>query len=256
MRSAADKAAAHLMAGLSKPKNIEHKGPVDLVTEYDRQAEKIIKDHLQNLYPDIGMLAEESGLGSKKEGDQTTWIVDPLDGTTNFSHGHPVFAVSIGLEDNGRPVAGVIAIPMLRLTLWARIGGGAFCNGEPIRVTDTSRLGNSLVATGFPYDRRTSEDNNTRECTAFIKRCQGIRRCGAAAVDLAFVARGVYDGFFEPKLHAWDLAAGAVIVEEAGGRVTNYDGSPLDIYKGWIVASNGDIHQQMLDVLSDVRKKM
>ena len=256
MRLAADRAASHLIDGLNKPKHIEHKGPVDLVTEYDREAEVRITDHLRKRFPDIGMLAEESEPRVEKDPGKPRWIVDPLDGTTNYSHNHPLFAVSIGLEDDGKPVAGVIAIPMLKTTLWARVGGGAFCNGQPIRVSDTNRLRNSLIAAGFPYDRHTSEDDNTREFIAFVKRAQGVRRCGAAAMDLALVAQGVYDGFFEPRLHPWDLAAGVVIVEEAGGRITDYEGKPLDIYQGWIVASNGCIHQQMLEVISDVRKTL
>ena len=242
-----------LLEGLNKPKEIVHKGQVDLVTQYDRAAEKLICETLSSSFPDIGILAEEGGQKGNIDGS-AMWIVDPLDGTTNFSAGHPVFAVSIGLQDEGSQVLGVIGMPALGMTVWARAGGGAFCNGEPISVTQTRDLDKSLVATGFPYDRRTVDDDNTREYRAFMKSALGVRRCGAAAVDMAFVARGVYDGFWEPRLQPWDLAAGTAIIREARGRVTDYSGEDLDVHQGWVVASNGMIHSSMLAVIERTRK--
>jgi myo-inositol-1(or 4)-monophosphatase len=254
-RQIADEAGMFLLEGLGRDKKIEYKGEVDLVTQYDRMAEDLIKERLSSRFPEIDILAEESA-GDQVSKASTCWIVDPLDGTTNFSHGHPVFAVSIGLQNMGQPVLGVVNMPALNLSVWAREGGGAFCNGEPCHVSSQSSLGNSLVATGFPYDRRSVEDDNTREYKGFIKSAQGVRRCGAAAVDLAFVARGVYDGFFEPRLKPWDLAAGIVLVQEAGGRVTDYDGNPLDIFRGWVVASNNLIHQPLLEVIQIARESL
>ncbi len=255
MRDAADEAGALLLEGLNRPKQIEYKGVVDLVTEYDTRAEELITRKLADQFPRIAILAEESSLNTDSEAT-SRFIVDPLDGTTNFSHGHPVFAVSIGLEDDGDLVAGVVNMPALGLEVWARSGGGAWWNGERISVSENRDLGHCLVATGFPYDRRSARDDNTREFNTFIKHTQGVRRCGAAAVDLAFVARGVYDGFWEPKLYAWDLAAGIVLITEAGGKVTDYAGGPVDLHKGWIVASNGAIHDQLRSVIDKARKTL
>ncbi|MCP4674948.1 MAG: inositol monophosphatase [Deltaproteobacteria bacterium] len=177
MRMAADEAGALLLEGLNRPKHIEYKGVVDLVTEYDTRAEELITRKLADQFPKISILAEESSLDNDSEA-VTRFIVDPLDGTTNFSHGQPIFAVSIGLEDDGDLVAGVVNMPALGLEAWARSGGGALCNGERIRVSENHDLGHCLVATGFPYDRRTAQDDNTREFNTFIKHTQGVRRCG------------------------------------------------------------------------------
>lgn len=250
-RDAASEAGAMLLEGLMGPKRIEHKGEVDLVTEHDRRAEELILSRLTQRFPGFGVLAEEGG--GRGSSSNTRWIVDPLDGTTNFAHGHPVFAISIGLEHEGALVAGAIAVPALGLVLWAREGGGAFANGMPTRVSERTDLGTALVATGFPYDRRTAKDDNLSEHRAFVKRAQGVRRMGAAAADLALVARGVYDGFWEPRLHPWDIAAGIVIVREAGGRVTDYEGGPPDLTECSIVATNGRVHDEMLAVIRSAR---
>jgi myo-inositol-1(or 4)-monophosphatase len=164
-----------------------------------------------------------------------------------------MFAVFIGLEQAGRPVLGVIEMPALRRRVWGARGVGAFEDGAPLRVSTTALLDEALLATGFPYDRRTAADDNTREHVAFMKRSQGVRRCGAAAIDMALVARGTYDGFWEPRLKPWDLSAGTIIIEEAGGLVTGYDGEPLDTRRAWVVAGNPAIHPQMLSLLSKVR---
>lgn len=243
--------AGHLLlTGLKGPKKISYKGVVDLVTDYDTRAEDLIRETLTRRFPEFGFFAEESADIANHE-KETSWVVDPLDGTTNFAHGHPLFAVSIGLRERGQACcAGTIFIPCLNACYSARRGGGAFRNDQPISVSEVGDLHAALVATGFPYDRRDSEDDNTREHRAFIKHTQGVRRCGAAAVDLAFVAEGVLDGFWEPKLAPWDIAAGTVLVREAGGMVTDYGGEDIDIDKGWIVASNGRLHTEMLRVIS------
>jgi myo-inositol-1(or 4)-monophosphatase len=251
----AEEAGALLLAGLGKVNDVAHKGEVDLVTEYDRRSEELIVDRLLSRFPGFAVRAEESGAHGAATAE-ATWLVDPLDGTTNFSRGHPVFAVSLGLEHRKELVAGVVAAPALGFTVSARRGGGAFSDGVPIRVSRARALGEAFMATGFPYDRRTAVDDNTREYVAFIKHTLGLRRCGAAAVDLALVARGVYDGYFEPRLHPWDVAAGAVVVAEAGGRVTDYDGAPLDPERGWIAASNGAIHDEMLALIRRARSTL
>jgi myo-inositol-1(or 4)-monophosphatase len=248
----ADEVGALLRGGLDGPKTIDHKGEVDLVTDFDRRAQDLIAGRLSQRFPEFALIAEE-GEERAAEEPATTWIVDPLDGTTNFSHGHPLFAVSIGLEHHGELVAGVIDAPALRSRFWARAGGGAFRDGKPVRVSATADLDQALLATGFPYDRRTARDDNTREFVGLMKRAQGIRRGGAAAIDLALTACGVYDAFWEPRLHAWDLAAGVVIVREAGGKVSGYDGEPVDIRSGWIAASNGLIHDAVLETIRVAR---
>jgi myo-inositol-1(or 4)-monophosphatase len=177
------------------------------------------------------------------------WVVDPLDGTTNYTHGFPFFSVSIGLEISGEVMLGIVYDPVRDELFVARKDSGAFCNDEPLRVSGTESLDAGLLATGFPYDIRTSEQNNLKDFCAFALRCQGIRRTGSAALDLCYVAAGRIDGFWESKLNPWDCAAGALLVSEAGGLVTDYSGGPASIYKAEIVASNRRIHQQMLSVL-------
>jgi myo-inositol-1(or 4)-monophosphatase len=254
-RRIAAEAAALLLAGLGKVSAVAYKADVDLVTEYDRRAEDLIVARLRSRFPRFAVRAEESGVHGDAAAE-TIWLVDPLDGTTNFSRGHPVFAVSLGVEHRNELVAGVVTAPALGFSVWARRGGGAFADGAPARVSATARLDAAFVATGFPYDRRTAIDDNTREHVAFVKRALGVRRCGAASIDLAFVARGVYDGFFEPRLRPWDVAAGAVLVAEAGGRVTDYEGAPMDPARGWIAASNGLIHDEMLALVREARSTL
>lgn len=248
----ADEAGSMLLEGLDRPKIVNHKGEVDLVTEYDRRAQELIVRRLQERFGGFALLAEEEGAIGDAE-SRSTWIVDPLDGTTNFAHGHPLFAISIGLEHEGQLAVGMVDMPALGSRVWARRGGGAFRDGRPIRVSAVDDLDAALLATGFPYDRRTANDDNTRELKALMKLAQGVRRGGAAAIDLALVACGVYDGFWEPKLHAWDLAAGVLIVREAGGRATDYAGAAVDIRAGWIVATNGSIHDKVIEAITAAR---
>jgi myo-inositol-1(or 4)-monophosphatase len=227
--------------------SVEHKGAINLVTEVDIAAEEMIVTRIREMFPGHSILAEEKN--SETRGGTCTWVIDPLDGTTNYAHGFPFFSVSIGLEISGDVVLGIVYDPVRDELFTARKNSGAFCNDEPLHVSQTGSLDAGLLATGFPYDIRTSEQNNLENFCAFALRCQGIRRTGSAAIDLCYVAAGRLDGFWESKLNPWDCAAGYLIVSEAGGFVTDYGGGPPSIYKPEAVASNGRIHQQMLDVL-------
>jgi myo-inositol-1(or 4)-monophosphatase len=229
---------------LWQPVRIENKGTIDLVTEVDKASEALLVGGLQASFPEHDFLAEENDYGSR--GASHKWIIDPLDGTTNFAHGFPWFAVSIALEIEGEICLGIVYHPMMDELFSAVKGCGAQLNGRPLRVTACNRLQNSLLATGFPYDSASDPENNFRQFAAFQKSCRGIRRAGAAALDLAYVAAGRFDGFWECKLKPWDVAAGQLLVREAGGRVTGYDGSCYSVYNHRIVASNGIIHDEML----------
>jgi myo-inositol-1(or 4)-monophosphatase len=249
--TAAREAGAYLSSRFRGDLLIEKKGEIDLVTDADRESEQIIKDIILNKYPDHRILAEESGK-SVRESDYF-WLVDPLDGTTNYSHGFPIYCVSIALLEKGEIIAGCIYNPVLDEIFKAEKGKGAFLNGRSIGISKTVELGDSLLATGFPYDIRQSNDDNIREFTAFAKSARAVRRAGSAALDLAYVACGRFDGFWEFKLAPWDLAAGILMVTEAGGEVTAFDGGRYDIFRGEAIASNGRIHAQMLMILGGVR---
>jgi len=241
-----------ILGSYRSPEGIIKKGEVDLVTSADLAAEKLIRRRLTALFPELVVLGEEGGEQGNRTGARGRWHVDPLDGTTNFAHGHPFFAVSIALELEGELVVGVVHAPAIGLTYGASKGSGATRNGSPISVSTTESLDDSLCASGFPYDRRRTEDDNTREWTAVMKRCQGVRRCGAAALDLALVAEGTYDGFWEKRLNSWDMAAGIVLIREAGGLVTGLDGSDVPPWPPMIVASNGIVHDELRDVVASV----
>ena len=248
---AAKKAGSFLKDGIGNAKNLEFKGAIDIVTEMDLGAEEIVVATIKERFPEDAILAEESGLEEGKgRGVDGLWIIDPLDGTTNYAHGFPVFNVSIAFERAGEVIVGVVYDPMRGELFTAVKGEGAYLNGKKLSVSATSELDKSLLATGFPYDIRTSRRNNLNNFSNLAVRVQAIRRAGAAALDLAYVACGRFDGFWELKLKPWDLGAGALIVEEAGGRVTGFDGSPLSIYDGDIVVSNGIIHGEILEVLA------
>jgi myo-inositol-1(or 4)-monophosphatase len=220
----------------------------DLVTEIDIAAEKAIFDRVRSTYPDHGTYGEESGGGSPlKEG--FVWVVDPVDGTTNFSHRFPFVAVSIGLLYNGVPVVGVVYNPILKEIFTAIKGGGTLFQGKQVHVSTIQHLPRSLLATGFAYDRRETNDNNYREFCHMTQVSQGVRRAGSAALDLAGVAVGRFDGYWERGLKPWDIAAGILLVEEAGGKITSYEGGPLVLESGRILASNGLIHDQMIKEL-------
>jgi len=225
---------------------------VDLVTETDAASERVILARLQAAFPDDELVLEETGRHPGT--NDRRWYVDPVDGTTNFAHGFPHFAVNLALEVAGEIVVGV-TYDVTRDDLYAaRRGCGATVNDHPIRVSDSDALERSLLATGFPYDRRTAEDNNTAEWTAFVRLARGNRRVGAAALDLAYVARGWLDGYWEMRLNPWDVAPGALLVEEAGGRTSNYDGAPFEHLGASYVATNGHIHDEVVAVLRRVRR--
>jgi len=229
---------------------IEMKGDKDLVTEVDKESERLIVAHLHSRFPDHDIVAEEGDY--PQGGSPCRWIIDPVDGTTNYAHGYPWFCSSIGLELSGELVAGVIFNPVYDELFTATKGGGAYLNGNRLSVSASAPLKNSLLGTGFPYDCATDPDNNFANFIAFQKRARGIRRAGAAALDLAYVAAGRLDGFWELKLKAWDVAAGVLLVREAGGMVTSFDGSPYDLFAGEFVASNGLIHEEMVAMLASV----
>ena len=229
---------------------VKCKGEVDLVTKADENAEQTIKEVLQENVPDYGMLAEESG-SFEGEGD-SRWIVDPLDGTTNYAHGLPVFCTSIALEKDSEVILGVVHDPMANETYTAERGSGATLNGEPIAVSNTDELIRALLATGFPYDR---EDMPTalELFGQFAMRTQSMRSLGSAALDLCYVATGRLDGYYERGIKAWDIAAGVLILREAGGKVSDYRGDDLDLERGEAVASNGPLHPDLVGVTSEYR---
>jgi myo-inositol-1(or 4)-monophosphatase len=230
---------------------IQEKRPGDLVTDADRQAEAEILTILQRHFPQDGILTEESGIQGSRSSD-VLWVIDPLDGTTNFAHRFPCFAVSIGLLVEGEPTVGVIYNPMTDELFRGLRSQGSTCNRDPIQVSATASLQQSLLVTGFAYDRRQVKDNNYAEFVHFTHITQGVRRTGSAAIDLAYVACGRFDAYWERGLSPWDLAAGVVIVQEAGGLVTAYDGEKLDLFSGRILASNGWIHPLMTQELRRV----
>ncbi len=231
---------------------VMRKGDIDLVTESDLAAERLIVERIRSYHPRHQILTEEAGAVETREtatGDYK-WIIDPLDGTTNYAHGYPCFCVSIALEHEGRVMVGVVYDPLRDELFAAERGAGATLNGRRIRVSEVEALNDALLGTGFPYDVRERGDF-ARHFTNFIMRAQSVRRDGSAALDLAYVACGRFDGFWEEGLRPWDVAAGSLIVTEAGGRVSRYDDSPLDIYRAPIAASNGLVHDAMLRVLVD-----
>ena len=247
---AARAAGQLLRRELRAVRTIAFKGtPTNLVTEMDARAEALVIERLRQHFPDDAILAEESGARAGRSGRR--WIIDPLDGTTNYAHGLPIFAVSIGLEAAGQLVLGVVYDPNHDELFVAERGDGAVLNGVPLAVSTTATLDAALLTTGFPYDVRENPRNNLAEYAAFSLRARGVRRMGSAVIYLAYLAAGRIDGYWELRLGAWDVAAGALLVEEAGGRITDLDGGPLDLAKPAVVASNGLIHDQMLAVLRD-----
>jgi len=233
------------------PFRISYKGELNLVTEADLASEKRILQILKRRFPDASILGEESG-ESPGESAATSrrFVVDPLDGTTNFAHGYPVFAVSIAYEDEGLTRAGVVYDPIRRELFTAARGRGAFLNGRRLGVSRTATLGQALLVTGFPYDLKDDLAGNLRLFQRFMGLSRAIRRDGSAALDLCYVAAGRYDGFWEEKLGPWDTAAGALIVEEAGGVLTGFSGEPFHYSNKAVLATNGRLHDAMLEVLA------
>lgn len=244
---AADAAGEVLMKHFGSA-TIEFKGVVDLVTNADREAERTIISLITESYPDHAIVAEESGTADT--GHSVRWYIDPIDGTTNYAHGLPIFAVSIGVEVNGQMEAGVVYNPAFDEKYVAVRGRGTTLNGKPLGVSHTEELDRSLLVTGFPYTVRETHLNNLDHFERFILQSQAVRRLGSAALDLAFVARGSFDGYWEVEVKPWDVAAGWLLVEEAGGSVTNMRGQPFTMDAGNILASNGRIHHEMLDVMA------
>jgi myo-inositol-1(or 4)-monophosphatase len=239
-----------LLEKFGKKINVSMKGDINLVTEADLASEKLIIDRIRSHYPQHSILAEESGEAVIIGGtNKWKWIVDPLDGTTNFAHGYPCFCVTLALENEGQIVIGVTYDPTRDELFSAEKGQGASLNNKPIRVSAAQKLADSLIVTGFPYDFKQRE-NFARHLTTFLLQSRGVRRDGSAAIDMAYVACGRFDGFWEEGLNPWDVAAGLLLIEEAGGRVSYYDNSPFSIYTPPICASNGTIHDEMIAVLA------
>lgn len=245
--TAAKDAGGLLLEGLSKSREVSQKsGPTDLVTQYDHAAQDLIADRVEENFPEHSILAEEE---YSVEGDSTKWIVDPLDGTTNYIYNYPLFCVSIAVEKDGTLEVGVVHVPVINETFTAKRNEGAWLNGEQLTVSNTADFSKSLLSTGFPYD----PDKVPAAIDTFsrlVRESRGIRRDGAAAMDLSFVAAGRFDGFWELGLSPWDVAAGILIVGEAGGEVTDFSGEEYDLYDSeGIVATNGEIHGELLQKL-------
>ena len=250
---AARQAGAILKKHFGKQKEISYKGRIDLVTNVDLASDKIIIDLISSRYPEHDIITEESDI--ELRGSAYRWIIDPIDGTVNYAHDLQFFAVSIGLEINGELEIGVVYNPILEEFFSARKGQGAFLNDVPISVSETDELEKSFLATGFPYDIREDPYNNLAHYNHIIMKAQGLRRIGSAALDLCYCAMGRFDGFWEIKLFPWDTAAGALIVTEAGGIVTNLNGGTLSIYEKEIVATNGRIHEQLVREIQVVERE-
>jgi len=248
---AARQAGGLLEDNWQKAKTIEIKTDiVDLVTNVDKASDALITGILRSRFPDHQIIAEESAVSGKPS--VYRWYIDPIDGTTNFAHSFPHFAVSIGLMHESRMIVGVVFDPIKDELFCATRGNGATLNNHPIHVSPTPTLDQSLVLTGFPYDRRKRSEYYLRFYQAFMTRTQGVRRVGSASLDLCYVACGRADAFWEWRLHPWDTAAGSLIVEEAGGRMSSFTGQPFDITGEQTLASNGLLHQETLDVLREV----
>ncbi len=250
---AANAAGAIIRENWQHPKTIDYKGAIDLVTSVDRECERQIVDVIRRNFPDHSILAEEE---TDVDGAQNhyRWIIDPLDGTTNFVHSYPQFSVSIALEQNGRVIVGLVYDPLRNECFKAALGQGATLDSSPIRTSIANELDKSLLATGFPYDHRDFADFYLSYFKAFMIRCQGIRRGGSAALDLCYVACGRLDGFWELKLRPWDIAAASLIVTEAGGKLSDFFGQSFSIRGQETLATNGLIHDEMVRVASAIAK--
>jgi len=250
--------AALLIDGMRESKTLETKSSaIDLVTPYDREAEALIIERLRAAFPDHDYIAEEGEYGAIAEGGYV-WYIDPIDGTNNFAHGIPFFAISLALYRGREPLFGLVHDPLRDEIFYAIVGRGAYLvtqneRRQRLAVSRAESLLQCLLASGFPYDRHTSQLDNVAQFAAFLKRAQGVRRMGAAALDLAYVAAGRLDGYWEYKLSSWDVAAGVLLVQEAGGRVTDLEGQPFQLTRApELVASNGRVHEQMLGILAGV----
>jgi myo-inositol-1(or 4)-monophosphatase len=246
---AALEAGKYLKQSIGNIKNVETKlgQETNLVTEIDKKSEALIIEMIRKKYPDHDFLAEESGSHDQKS--EYRWIIDPLDGTLNFTHGVPLYSVSIAVERRGEIIAGVVYEPNLGELFTAEKGKGALLNQKPIRVSKVDRLIESMLVTGFPYTIRDNPDNAVQHFVNMLMKAQGIRRLGSAAVDLAYVACGRFEGFWEVSLNPWDMAAGVLLVQEAGGRFTDFHGSESSVYRKQVLATNGLIHEPLVEIL-------
>jgi myo-inositol-1(or 4)-monophosphatase len=234
---------------------IDKKGEIDLVTEVDLECERMCRAVIAERFPEHDILAEElsSGPGEAAR-SRFRWVYDPLDGTTNYAHGLPIFCSSLALEIDGQAVAGAVYDPTRRELFTAATGQGAYLNGAPLKVSDTTRLLDALLVTGFPYDVHNRAPDLVGLFTEFLSRARAVRRLGSAALDLCYVAAGRFEAFWEQHLKPWDVSAGALIVAEAGGRVTGMDGTAFNPVAAHLVASNGHLHEQMLEIVRDYRR--
>ena len=240
-----EKASSLILKNLNRIQKISYKkGDFNLVTNVDEEVEALIIKNIVSKYPNHSIIAEESGI--QKKDSLYQWFIDPIDGTTNFAHGYPCFCISIGFVKDGILEFGLVKNPLTNELYTARRNKGAKLNGKSISVSKIKHLKDSLLVTGFPYDRRTSKMNNFKNFCKLTLVTQGVRRDGAAALDLCYVASGKVDGFWELKLSSWDVAAGALIVKEAGGKVTNFKGNKFDVFSNKIVATNGLIHGELI----------
>lgn len=242
------------LAGRESGFSISKKGTRDLVTEVDLECERMCRAVIAERFPDHAVLAEELGGDDTDRGStRHRWIFDPLDGTTNYAHGLPIFCASLGLEIDGRVDVAAIYDPSRRELFTAERGEGAYLNGAALTVSGTDALIDALLVTGFPYDVHARAADLVELFGVFLARCRAVRRLGSAAIDLCYVAAGRFDGFWEQHLKPWDVAAGALIVEEAGGRMTGIDGSPFEPAAAHLIASNGRVHDQILTVIQEFR---
>jgi myo-inositol-1(or 4)-monophosphatase len=248
-------AGAIQKANYGRDIRVDKKGAIDLVTEVDLEIERRVRALIAERFPDHAVLGEEgAGKQASVIPPGVCWVLDPLDGTTNFAHGLPLFCVSLGVEVNGRAVYGAVYDALRGELFTAEDGAGAFLNGEPLRVSEADSLLESLLCTGFPYDVHKRVDELVGLFGAFLGQARAVRRLGSAALDLCYVAAGRFDGFWEARLRPWDTCAGALIITEAGGRVTAWDGSPYQSRQENLIASNGRIHEALMGVIARHRR--
>lgn len=247
---AAREAGTILRSRLGNIKSLDYKGQFDLVTDVDKASEKCVIDILKSNFSEDVIFAEESGLNAGTTNRR--WLIDPLDGTTNYAHSYPFFCISIGFELDSKIVLGVVYNPITDELFYAQEDGQAFLNGNVISVSSSNELGDSLLATGFPANTKGRMDNNFKRFCTLTDMSHGVRRDGAAALDLCYVACGRLDGFWETKLNPWDMAAGSLIVRQAGGRISALDGKEFDLNSGYVLATNSHIHDQIVNVLNTV----
>jgi len=236
--------------GFGKNFSIETKGSLtNLVTEYDKRSESTIINFIKKEFPSHSVLAEESG--NHNSGSEYLWVIDPLDGTTNFAHGLPIFSISIGVQKNGKTIYGVVYDVMRDALYTSEFGSGSFCNGRKLSVSQNSNIRKSVLVTGFPYNIAENPNHAFEHFIAFLKHARAVRRLGSAAIDFCYTAEGVFDGFWEVFLHPWDMCAGKLIVEEAGGLVTDFNGNEINIFSKQILATNKLIHENMITILNE-----